>query len=476
MAIEISQAIRDLDNPQGHDRLIGGFGQCFSAHAWEGHQHYGPGALVVVLSDVKEVKNSPGHFAVSPKYAPQGSELLKKTGFWPHSGMEKILEEYDPEREVIIIIVGLSRRVDCYSWPTPENIFPPKAHKEWRAKHPIGIRLDPNSTLEECLQVLINYEFSQREKQIAVRKRILSDPAHQASYLSSLIEEQKRLRAELEAGGIGIDINGRAYLIEEPTQPPRNSFERLNHSIKVVEYLATTTAVNRAVQVYEMSKASGGDWLKEAARAGLETYDDKLTVSMASHLSADFISEVDLADDTEEIRKIILLLTAARLRANMKRYPRIQAALEAEARAEGKSVNDILLSKLLSGTVLAWAAYEQETHSPSFNDSNILVNELAKLITNDSQPEREQNYLSDPQSQIDKTADSSSMDFARHLESMDELTAWFRRARLTPAEQEVIEFKALGYTYEKIAEETGRSVGTVKPLASHALRKLERSL
>lgn len=443
----------------------------FAARAWEGHQHYGRGALVVLMWEVKEVKDSPGFYAISPKYAYEGSELLKKIGFWPHSGMEQILKEYDPEREVIIIFIRLNREAVSYSWRTPEDLTAPKAYKEWQERHPIGIRLDRNRSLEECLRPLIEYELRQKEQRKAAKEKILSDSALQAGYLQTLIDDQIKLKAELEAWGIGIGADGVAYEIQRPASPARNSFERLLYFGKIVEYLAITTAVNQVLRVYESSMTTGEEWLKEAVRVGLETYDDKLTVGMASYLLFDF----DWAEDTEEMQKIFLIMTAARLRANLKRYPRIQAVLAAEAKAEGKSTDDVLLSRLLSNTVLALFAYEKQPHDPFVNDSGTIVKEIARLITNDSQPVREQNYLSDLQNDLDKFADSDSTDFARQLESSDELAAWFQRAGLAPAEQEIAEFKAQGYTYPEIAEETGRSVGTVKPLASRALQKLKRS-
>jgi len=102
------------------------------------------------------------------------------------------------------------------------------------------------------------------------------------------------------------------------------------------------------------------------------------------------------------------------------------------------------------------------------------VNELSReRLQASSRSDEVEELVSDQQ--IFDPADPSSTDFARQLETADELAAWYQRAGLTPAEQEIAELKAQGYIYQEIAEETGRAVGTVKALASRALQKLKRS-
>jgi hypothetical protein len=252
-------SIEELDNKEGHSRLIGGFGRFVAAQAWEGYIHFKQrGAMVMILPEVKVLGGTPPLYAASLKYAPEGSELLKALGLWPHERMEQILKEYIPESQVVCIIVGLNRIAHCYSWNVPENLSPPKAYKEWREKHPIGTRIAPGLSLEEALQLCVGHEVQIKRDFICQRNRIRSDVAYAASFLQALIETQEAIRAELESGGIGFGPDGKAHLIE-PATLPKNSSERLRFNGKIIDYLAMTTAINQALKAYETSSANTED-------------------------------------------------------------------------------------------------------------------------------------------------------------------------------------------------------------------------
>lgn len=344
----MSEPLSKMDNQQGHRSLIKGFGRYFAAQAWEGYIHYKQrGAMVMILPEVKVLEGTPPLYEASLKYAPEGSDLLKRLGFWPHEDMEQILREYTPESQVVCIVVGLNRMAHCYQWDVPENLSPPKAYKEWRERHPIGIRMASRFSLEESLDLYIRHSIGTKKALLAQQRRISSDVAYAATYLDSLIKDQAALRADLEAGGIGIGADGLAYPTE-PASLPKNSLERFFFNAKIIDYLAMTAALNQALKAYEASNLDTADKLKEVALVADKAHQDMMTRLLVAHSSPDFTNAIELADDAEEIQKIFLLVAAARLRLNLKQFPRLRAALKAEAKAEGQPVNKILLRKILS--------------------------------------------------------------------------------------------------------------------------------
>lgn len=467
-------SIEELDNKEGHDRLIGGFGRFFAAHAWEGHMYSGPGAVVIIMSQVQDLGGNPRLYGASLKYAPAGSELLTSLGLWPHEGMERILKEYNPESEVVCIVVSLNRVAHCYGWTVPENLAPPKAYKEWREKHPIGMRIAPGISLEEALRLLIAYEMRKKRDLRAEGRRIRSDVGYAASFLNTLIETQKEIRAELESGGLGIGPDGETHLIE-PTSPPKNSFEILNFNAKTIDYLATTTAINQALKAYETSNGNTDDRLKEVALVAHNALYDLMTRLLVAYSSSDF--SVDLAEDSEETQKIFLIFAAARLRVNLRQFPRIRAALRAEAKAEGQPVNKIILQKILNGIWVVWEEYKRLPHSPLINDSNILYNALARFIEHDTPTDELKKYAGDIVSDSEPIDHPTPYitDFVRELETADNLALWLRQAGLSTAEQEVAELKLQDLTEQEIAQERGCQPGTVKALWFRAKQKLQQA-
>lgn len=466
--------VEELDNPQGYGRIAGGSRKDFAARAWEGYLHYGRGALVIKMAKVQEVKRSPGYYSVSSEYAPEGSELLAEVGLWPDERLAKILREYNPEREVVLVFVSLKGVANCYTLLLPESISPQEAYIAWREKHPIGIRINPNTSVEEALKIFIALEFERKKAWDAECEQILSDPARQAGFLKCLIELQESLQAELEAGGIGIYPGGGAYLKEELTSPQRTSYERLKFLISGLEYLVITTVVNRAAQVYEENKARGNNQFKEAARIALETIDDKTTVIMASQLSSRLAEESDLAEDEEGIRNIFLVFTTARLRVRLKKYPRIMSALEAEAQAEGKSVDEVLLSKLLTGVCLSWAEYEKQPHVPFINDSKGLIRGFAKEVF-DEALSAQRGKLTSVDGLPNEIHDPAFEKFKRQQDARADLAAAIKQANLTDYEMKAWLLQQIdGYSGKEIARILKRKEGQVKQALRRARQKLDR--
>jgi len=163
---------------------------------------------------------------------------------------------------------------------------------------------------------------------------------------------------------------------------------------------------------------------------------------------------------------------------NTDKNKRIRSAYIVEADSKSQTFNEWLLNQLPPAILIARSERQpKEPFAPGSGGMSLFsraVNELSReRLQASSRSDEVEELVSDQQ--IFDPADPSSTDFARQLETADELAAWYQRAGLTPAEQEIAELKAQGYIYQEIAEETGRAVGTVKALASRALQKLKRS-
>ena len=115
----------------------------------------------------------------------------------------------------------------------------------------LGLRLNRNRTFEENLRLMADALKKERTELEKSKDEILSSPQNQASFIDSLLKMQTTLRAELEAQGLGIDVNGKPYLIEpeiaSPGEPPVPStfIERIRFFATGIEYMAVTTALNR---------------------------------------------------------------------------------------------------------------------------------------------------------------------------------------------------------------------------------------
>jgi DNA-binding CsgD family transcriptional regulator len=446
---------------------ISGFkDEYWAARAWEGYLKNGLGALLIEIARIEKIKNSPDCILIPSTYVNERDERID-------SDLRPIIQRYNPEKEVIFIFLYPSGKLVYYVWPTPENLNPPIACKQYRRKHPIGIRPNPNRSIEENLRVFSDdllYEKGDLEHE---RKQILSDPARQVMFLKGIMECRERLQTELEAGGIGQDPDGHAYIIDEPSSSPLSSFERLRFIAKLVNYLAVSLASHQARQVYEAAKAPSEQCLKEMTEAALITL-DKTSIFIGMKLFSNMTEDGNLGMDEEEIRNIFLLITAGKIREGIKKYPRILSVLQTEAKAEGKTVEDILLSNLLNSTFLVLAENKIEPHLLSTSDSKRLHKKIIKSAISESSPQKEI-AISDELLKYLEQPDPYSTDFARQLESDDEHAAWLDRAGLSTAEHEVFELKSQGFTEEKIAKNTGRSVGTVKSLLFRARQKFKRT-
>lgn len=162
---------------------------------------------------------------------------------------------------------------------------------------------------------------------------------------------------------------------------------------------------------------------------------------------------------------------------NTDKNKRIRSAYFVEADSRLQTFNEWLLNQLPPAILIARSERQpKEPLAPGSGSTSLFsraMNELSReRLQAGSRSDEVEQLISDQQ--IDP-ADPSSTDFARQLETADELAAWYQRAGLTPAEQEIVDLKAQGHIYQEIADKTGRAVGTVKTLASRALQKLQRS-
>ena len=95
-------------NRDGHERLMRDHWEDSASRAYAGFLSEGRGALVFSLPEA----NDEGFIPCA--YVSEGSEMHTKLGGWPAKEAAGMVATYDPEKEVIFMIIGLDYGVDCY--------------------------------------------------------------------------------------------------------------------------------------------------------------------------------------------------------------------------------------------------------------------------------------------------------------------------------------------------------------------------
>jgi hypothetical protein len=91
-----------------------------AAAAWEGYSAEGRGAIII---DPKESSQ----WSSSAIYVPESRPRPPGVPTWPDPEVEEMVGKYDPEREVVVVILRLDGDVSTYQLPTPNRAHTPPA-------------------------------------------------------------------------------------------------------------------------------------------------------------------------------------------------------------------------------------------------------------------------------------------------------------------------------------------------------------
>jgi len=91
-----------------------------AAAAWEGFLAEGRGAIII---DPKESSQ----WSSSVIYMPESRPRPPGVSTWPDPEVEEMVAKYDPEREVVVLILRLDGDVSAYRLPTPNRAHTPPA-------------------------------------------------------------------------------------------------------------------------------------------------------------------------------------------------------------------------------------------------------------------------------------------------------------------------------------------------------------
>lgn len=481
-------------------------GREFPAKAYEGYLSQGRGAMVIRLSDIKELSRSPGFYSFQWKYAPAGSDPLKQIGLWPDERMAQALENYDPETEVVVVIIAPDGVAHCYSRRMHADLLPPKAYEWWRREYPIGLRLNPERSRIRHLKDLAAFAKEQEHARRSARKKILSSSEGQAGFIRSLIDSQQRLSEEISAKGYKAGGNeDMAYEPSDECMAPGTAWERLQDGAALVDYMVVTTALNQVLSEYERKEGEG--WLEKAALVGLDALSDKYLITLAG---------LTASDCEDEMREYFTYMTAALIstRIDPKRNPRLRAALA----CDGGDTDEEQLLRLGQCIPLAWEEYVSKPHTPFDNDSNIFVNLVVEELERDEPEESHQARVSAQRlrrqssseirggttqstpsdgrslaalrasveilaSQNKHDFDSSTTSiatqvFERNLaqsESVIDIQSLRNKTLLTEREAQVLNRQLRGETGVEIARSLGVTAGTIRAHISSITKKLRRT-
>lgn len=135
MSLTLSSGrIEDLDTPRGHLAFIRSQWPDFAAFAYERFVTQGRGAVVV---DLKGAERPGEDLRVPTRYVADDSESLRKLGGWPSDEIHEIIQTYNPEEDVVFLILRLDG--DIFHYNVSDDLTPADAHRlksEQRRKSP----------------------------------------------------------------------------------------------------------------------------------------------------------------------------------------------------------------------------------------------------------------------------------------------------------------------------------------------------
>jgi hypothetical protein len=133
-----SGRIEDLDTPDAHVTFIRSQWRDFAAFAWGKYLKEGRGAIVV---DLIKASKSGESLQVPSYYVAEASERLSKLGGWPNPDIADVVNEYDPEQDVVFIFLRLDG--DVFQYNASDELTPPQAYQE-KLKGAEGRRVRPS--------------------------------------------------------------------------------------------------------------------------------------------------------------------------------------------------------------------------------------------------------------------------------------------------------------------------------------------
>ncbi len=122
-----SGRVEDLDKPDAHITLIRAQWRDFAAFAWEKFVSEGRGAVIV---DLRKASRSGASLKVPTYYVAAGSERLSRRGGWPNQEISEVIDDYDPELDVVFIFLRLDGGVCNYN--ASDEPAPPRAYQAKR--------------------------------------------------------------------------------------------------------------------------------------------------------------------------------------------------------------------------------------------------------------------------------------------------------------------------------------------------------
>jgi hypothetical protein len=118
------ERIKEIDTPEGHQRLLRSEWRKFAAFAWEKYLAEGRGAIVINL---RRGRQSGSGLQLPTSYLSEGSARLAKLGGWPGEEMAQMIEQYDPEQDVVFIFLRLDG--DVFHYLVSDELTPPQAYQ-----------------------------------------------------------------------------------------------------------------------------------------------------------------------------------------------------------------------------------------------------------------------------------------------------------------------------------------------------------
>jgi len=117
-----SGRVEDLDTPDAHVTLIRSQWRDFAAFAWEKYSSGGRGAIVI---DLRNATRTAASLHVPTFWVSNGSERLSARGGWPSDEIAEIINDYDPELDVVFLVLRLDG--DVFHYNVSDELTPPQA-------------------------------------------------------------------------------------------------------------------------------------------------------------------------------------------------------------------------------------------------------------------------------------------------------------------------------------------------------------
>ena len=126
MGFEIeSGRVEDLDTPDAHITLIRSQWSDFAAFAWQKYLDKGRGAVII---DLTRASTEGQKLQVPTYYVADSSEELSKRGGWPTDEIARVIGDYEPEQDVVLIFIRLTG--EFFHYNASDELTPPAAYQK----------------------------------------------------------------------------------------------------------------------------------------------------------------------------------------------------------------------------------------------------------------------------------------------------------------------------------------------------------